>query len=65
MIKVFKLMLRSTLIYIDDVLLFSKDKESHATLLKQIIYKSYLSNVGFLNVIHILKTIKNNYSGVL
>jgi hypothetical protein len=28
-------MLRSTLIYIDDVLLFSKNEESHATLLKQ------------------------------
>jgi hypothetical protein len=35
MIKVFEPMLRSTLIYIDDVLLFSKDEESHATLLKQ------------------------------
>jgi len=35
MIKVFKLMFHSALIYIDDVLLFSKDEESHATLLKQ------------------------------
>jgi hypothetical protein len=35
MIKVFKLMFHSALIYIDDMLLFSKDKESHATLLKQ------------------------------
>jgi hypothetical protein len=34
-IKVFKPMLQSTLIYIDDVLLFSQYKESHATLLKQ------------------------------
>jgi hypothetical protein len=30
-----------------------------------IIYKSYLNNVGFLNVIHILKTIKQNYLRVL
>jgi hypothetical protein len=37
MIKVFEPMLLSTLIYIDDVLLFSKDEESHATLLKQFI----------------------------
>ena len=35
MIKVFEHMLQSALIYIDDVLLFLKDKESHATLLKQ------------------------------
>jgi len=34
-IKVFEPMLQSTLIYIDDVLLFSKDEDSHATLLKQ------------------------------
>ena len=30
-------MLQSTLIYIDDVLLFFKDEESHATLLKQFV----------------------------
>ena len=36
MIKVFEPMLQFTLIYIDDVLLFSQDEESHATLLKQL-----------------------------
>jgi hypothetical protein len=35
MIKVFEPMLPSALVYIDDVLLFSKDEESHATLLQQ------------------------------
>jgi hypothetical protein len=35
-IKVFEPMLQFTLIYIDDVLLFSQDEESHATLLKQL-----------------------------
>jgi len=35
MIKVFEPMLQSALIYIDDVLLFSKDEDSHAPLLKQ------------------------------
>jgi len=35
MIKVFEHMLQSALIYIDDVLLFSKDEDLHATLLKQ------------------------------
>ena len=35
MIKVFEPMLPSALVYIDDVLRFSKEKESHATLLKQ------------------------------
>jgi len=37
MIKVFELMLQSALIYIDDVLLFSKDKDSYATFLKQFV----------------------------
>jgi len=35
MIKVFEPMLQSALIYIDNVLLFSKDEDSHAPLLKQ------------------------------
>jgi len=35
MIKVFEPMLQSALIYIDDVLLFSKDEDSHTPLLKQ------------------------------
>ena len=35
MIKVFEPMLPSALVYIDDVLLFSKDEESHAALLQQ------------------------------
>jgi hypothetical protein len=35
-IKVFEPMLQFTLIYIDDVLLFSQDEESHVTLLKQL-----------------------------
>jgi len=35
MIKVFEPMLQSVLIYIDDALLFSKDKDSYVTLLKQ------------------------------
>jgi len=33
-INIFKLMLQSILIYIDDVLLFSQYEESHTTLLK-------------------------------
>ena len=36
MIKIFEPMLQFTLIYIDDMLLFSQDEESHATLLKQL-----------------------------
>ena len=36
MIKIFEPMLQFTLIYIDDVLLFSQDEESHVTLLKQL-----------------------------
>jgi hypothetical protein len=35
MIKVFEPMLQSALIYIDDVLLFSRDEELHVILLKQ------------------------------
>jgi hypothetical protein len=37
MIKVFEPMLQSALIYIDDVLLFSKDEDSYATFLKQFV----------------------------
>jgi trans-aconitate methyltransferase len=37
MIKVFESMLQFTLIYIDDVLLFLQDEESHVTLLKQLV----------------------------
>jgi len=37
MIKVFESMLQFTLIYIDDVLLFSQDAESYAILLKQFV----------------------------
>jgi len=37
MIKVFEPLLQSALIYIDDVLLFSKDEDSYATFLKQFV----------------------------
>jgi len=45
MIKVFEPMLQSDLIYIDGVLLFSKDEDSHATLLKHFVEIVHLHGI--------------------